>query len=176
MVVVVLAVVVLVVVRVVGVDQSLWLDRRRFVDAGLFVFLPWWAWSPLLEEERRSGLDPLVGVRSAGQADVRDHLQPLGAGVQRQPDVLVRPGDAGGRVLGSKAGSGELHTQRVESIDQSIIRSAFSYKALIQRCLHGVCTIKEETQRSLQNRIKYCFLKQQKFKTGWGLWQPTWRR
>lgn len=45
--------------------------------------------SLLLEEERRSGLDPLVGVRSAGQADVRDHLQPLGAGVQRQPDVVV---------------------------------------------------------------------------------------
>lgn len=109
-----------VVVRVVGVDQSLWFDRRRSVDAGVFVFLAWWARSLLLEEERRSGLDPLVGVRSAGQADVRDHLQPLGTGVQRQPDVLVRPGDAGGGVLGSKTGSRELHTQRGQSIDQSL--------------------------------------------------------
>lgn len=106
-----------VVVRVVGVDQSLWFDRRRSVNAGVFVFLAWWARSLLLEEERRSGLDPLVGVRSAGQADVRYHLQPLGAGVQRQPDVLVRPGDAGGGVLGSKTGSRELHTQRGQSID-----------------------------------------------------------
>lgn len=72
-------------------------SESRLVEAGL---LPWWAWSLLLEEERRSGLDPLVGVRTAGQADVRDHLQPLGAGVQRQPDALVRPGDAGGGVLG----------------------------------------------------------------------------
>lgn len=136
-----------VVVRVVGVD------RRRSVDVGVFVFLAWWARSLLLEEERRSGLDPLVGVRSAGQADVRDHLQPLGAGVQRQPDVLVRPGDAGGGVLGSKTGSRELHTQRGQSIDQSIIRSAFIYKALIQRCLDGVCTIKEKTSQSLQNRM-----------------------
>lgn len=45
--------------------------------------------SLLFEEEGRSGLDPLVGVGSAGQTDVRDHLHPLRAGVQRQPYVLV---------------------------------------------------------------------------------------
>lgn len=123
--------------EVVGLDQSFSSDRKRSFDARVTVFLPWWARSLLLEEERCSGLDPLVGVGSTGQADVRDHFQPLCAGVQRQPDVLVRPGDAGSGVLGSKTGSCELHTHRVQSIRQSTIRSAFIYKALIQRCLKG---------------------------------------
>lgn len=63
------------------------------MDAGL---RPPFPRSLLFEEERRPRLDPLVGVRAARQADVRDHLQPLGAGVQRQPDVVVGPGDGGG--------------------------------------------------------------------------------
>lgn len=45
--------------------------------------------SLLFKKESSSRLYPLVGVRSTGQTDVRDHLHPLWAGIQRQPDTLL---------------------------------------------------------------------------------------
>lgn len=60
--------------------------------------------SLLFEKESRSSLDPLVGVGTTGKTDVRDHLHPLWAHIQRQPDTLLRCSGVSSRVLGSKAG------------------------------------------------------------------------